>query len=192
VIIHTFGWKTAYLDRIRKGKPIIVHGDGNSLWVMCHVDDVARAHLVACGNPKAYGRAYHTTGEEWLTWNRYHHIIAEVMMRQNPAYPYPPSYYTNWRPTRQQFLCSIQYSNIFDNSNTSIIWIFAMIPGKAHLVHIWLEAIKLSKIVTIIHLMIRSCRLGSMINMRHELTGLTIEFKILPKIAKMDSQIISV
>jgi nucleoside-diphosphate-sugar epimerase len=41
-IIHTFGGATTYLDRLRKGKPIIVPGDGQSLWVACHAHDVAR------------------------------------------------------------------------------------------------------------------------------------------------------
>ena len=39
--IHTFGWSTAYLDRIRKGKPIVVYG--SALWCSCHVDDVGHA-----------------------------------------------------------------------------------------------------------------------------------------------------
>jgi len=121
VIIHTFGWKTAYLDRIRKGKPIIVHGDGNSLWVMCHVDDVARAHLAACGNPKAYGRAYHTTGEEWLTWNRYHHIIADVMHAPEPQLIHiPTELLFQLAPNHAGIsMFNFQYSNIFDNSNAA-------------------------------------------------------------------------
>lgn len=119
VIIHTFGWKTTYLDRIRKGKPIIVHGDGNSLWVMCHVDDVARAFLTACGNPLTYGRAYHTTGEEWLTWNRYHRIIAETMHAPEPQLVHIPTQLLYKLAPKQAGISmfNFQYPNIFDNSN---------------------------------------------------------------------------
>lgn len=118
-IIHSLGWKTTYLDRIRKGKPIIVHGDGNSLWVMCHVDDVARAHIAACGNPKSYGRAYHTTGEEWLTWNQYHHIIADVMGAPKPTLIHIPTDLLYKIAPEQAGISAFnfQYSNIFDNKN---------------------------------------------------------------------------
>jgi len=117
-IIHTFGWKTTYLDRIRKGKPIVVHGDGNSLWVMCHIDDVARATLGACGNPKAYGKAYHTTGEEWMSWNQFHQTVARALNAPEPRLVHIPCDVLN-RLVPQQAAISInnfQYSNVYDNS----------------------------------------------------------------------------
>ncbi|NLF38747.1 NAD-dependent epimerase/dehydratase family protein, partial [bacterium] len=67
VLIHSFGWSTTFLDRIRKGRPVIVHGDGQSLWTACHIDDVARAFVGAVGNARAHGKCYHATGEEWMT-----------------------------------------------------------------------------------------------------------------------------
>jgi nucleoside-diphosphate-sugar epimerase len=118
-IIHTFGWKTTYLDRVRKGKPIVVPGNGNSLWVMCHVEDVARAHIAACGNPRAYGRAYHVTGEEWLTWNKYHEIIAEALNAPKPNLIHIPAS-TLYRIAPNAAAISMfnfQYNNIFDNSH---------------------------------------------------------------------------
>ncbi|MBC8159706.1 MAG: NAD-dependent epimerase/dehydratase family protein [Roseiflexaceae bacterium] len=91
VIIHSLGWSTTYLDRIRKGKPIIVHGDGSSLWVPCHIDDVARAFVGACLNERTFGKAYHTTGEEWLTWNRYHELVAQALDAPAPTLVHIPS-----------------------------------------------------------------------------------------------------
>ena len=85
VLIHSLGWTTTYIDRIRKNKPIVVHGDGTSLWVPCHIDDVGHAFAVACGNERTYGRAYHTTGEEWLTWNRYHEQVAHALDAPAPT-----------------------------------------------------------------------------------------------------------
>jgi len=117
-IIHTFGWNTTYLDRIRKGKPIVVHGDGNALWVMCHIEDVARAHLAACGNPKAYGKAYHTTGEEWMTWNQFHQTVAQAMNAPAPELVHIPADVLYQLAPEESAITyfNFQYSNVFDNS----------------------------------------------------------------------------
>jgi nucleoside-diphosphate-sugar epimerase len=117
-IIHTFGWKTTYLDRIRKGKPVIVSGDGNSLWVMCHVDDCARAHLAACGNSKAFGKAYHVTGEEWMTWNQYHDKVAQALDAPEPKLIHIPAEILYRLAPEESAITyfNFQYSNVFDNS----------------------------------------------------------------------------
>lgn len=57
------------LDRLRRGKPLLVHGDGTSLWTLTHHRDFARAFLGLLGESRAVGEAYHITGNEWLTWN---------------------------------------------------------------------------------------------------------------------------
>src|SRR3712207_8790745 len=82
---------TKYLDRIRKGKPIIVHGDGTSFWSSCHRDDVARTFVAAAGNQRTFGRVYHVTGEEWMTWNRYHAAVAEGMGAPPPTLVHIPT-----------------------------------------------------------------------------------------------------
>ena len=70
---------TTYLDRIRKGKPIVSHGDGSSFWTACYRDDVARAFVNAAGQAHTFGKTYHTAGEEWLTWDQYHHAVAHAL-----------------------------------------------------------------------------------------------------------------
>jgi nucleoside-diphosphate-sugar epimerase len=117
-IIHTFGWSTTFLDRLRKGKPVVVHGDGNSLWVMCHVDDVARAFIAAAGNPAAFGKAYHTTGEEWLSWDQFHIIVAQALRAPSPKLVHIPSELLyRLAPERSAIsMFNFQYSNVYDNS----------------------------------------------------------------------------
>jgi nucleoside-diphosphate-sugar epimerase len=118
VLIHTFGWSTSYIDRIRKGKPIVVHGDGTSLWNPCHVDDVAHAFVRACGNSRAFGKAYNTTGEEVFTWNQYHERVALALGAPPPKLVHiPTDLLIKISPDR----CAVTYNNfqgnnVFDNS----------------------------------------------------------------------------
>ena len=90
-IVHTLGWKTTYLDRIRKGKPIIVQGDGSCLWAACHIEDVGRGFVGAAGNSKAFGKSYNLTGEEWMTWNRYNEGVAKAMNAPAPRQVHIPT-----------------------------------------------------------------------------------------------------
>jgi nucleoside-diphosphate-sugar epimerase len=117
-VVHTFGWGTEYLDRIRRGKPIIVHGDGSSLWVACHVEDVGRAFVAATGNGAALGRAYHVAGEEWMTWDRYYEGIAEGMDAPRPTLVHIPTDLLARVAPRRAGVCvgNFQFNNIFDNS----------------------------------------------------------------------------
>ena len=118
VIVHTFGWSTTYLDRMRKGKPIVVHGDGQSLWVTCHVDDVARAFLAAIGNERAYGKAYHTAGDNWMTWNQFHAGVAKALGVPLPRLVHiPTDVLAAVAPERAGIsIFNFQYDTIFDNS----------------------------------------------------------------------------
>jgi nucleoside-diphosphate-sugar epimerase len=66
------------LDRIINGKPVIIHGDGTSLWVLTHHRDFARGFLGLLGKEQALGEAYQITSDEILTWNRIYQSIAEA------------------------------------------------------------------------------------------------------------------
>jgi len=77
-IIRSVGPGNTFIDRLRKAKPLIVQGDGNSLWAACHVDDVARGFIATMGNGRCLGEAYNIAGDEWFTWNQYHDQVAEV------------------------------------------------------------------------------------------------------------------
>lgn len=62
-------YKFTLVERIRKGLPIIVHGDGTSLWVVTHAQDFAIGFLGLLGHPTAIGQPFHITSDERLTWN---------------------------------------------------------------------------------------------------------------------------
>lgn len=117
-LIHSFGWATYFLDRLRQGKPVIVHGDGEALWVSCHADDVARAFVNALGNEKAFGKAYHVTGEAWQTWNQYHERLAEAINAPKPSLVHiPADILVRIAPDQTMITyLNFQYTNIMDNS----------------------------------------------------------------------------
>ncbi|MGA2378104.1 MAG: hypothetical protein ABSG85_02230 [Spirochaetia bacterium] len=58
------------VDRMRRKKKIIVHGDGTSLWTMTHNTDFAKGFVGLLGNPRAIGHAVHITSDEALTWDQ--------------------------------------------------------------------------------------------------------------------------
>lgn len=64
------------IDRMRKGKKVIVHGDGASLWVMTHHRDFAKGFVGLLGNPRTLGETFHITSDETVTWNQIHQIFA--------------------------------------------------------------------------------------------------------------------
>lgn len=68
------GWTA--IDRMLRGEPVIVHGDGTSLWTLTHANDFAKGFLGLMGNAHAIGEAFHITSDEWLTWNQIHEILA--------------------------------------------------------------------------------------------------------------------
>jgi nucleoside-diphosphate-sugar epimerase len=116
--VHSLGRSTTYLDRLRRGRPIVVHGDGSSLWVFCHAEDVARAFVGAIGNERALGRVYHATGEECLTWDQHHALLAEVIGAPPPRLVHIPSdALAILAPERSRLAVeNLQYPAIFDNS----------------------------------------------------------------------------
>ena len=68
------GWTA--IDRMLRGEPVIVHGDGTSLWTLTHANDFAKGFVGLMGNAHAIGEAFHITSDEWLTWNQIHEILA--------------------------------------------------------------------------------------------------------------------
>jgi nucleoside-diphosphate-sugar epimerase len=66
------------LGRMLAGKPVIIHGDGTSLWVLTHHRDFARGFVGLLGRPEAIGQVYHITSDELLTWNQIYTTVAEA------------------------------------------------------------------------------------------------------------------
>jgi nucleoside-diphosphate-sugar epimerase len=75
------------VKRMIEGKPVIVHGDGTSLWTMTHNSDFAKAFVGLIGNAHAIGEAFQITSDETLTWNQIYKAIADALgMELKPYY----------------------------------------------------------------------------------------------------------
>jgi nucleoside-diphosphate-sugar epimerase len=68
------GWTV--LGRMRQGKPVIVHGDGTSLWTLTHHRDFAAGFVPLLAHPRTLGEAFHITSDDVLTWNQITEALA--------------------------------------------------------------------------------------------------------------------
>ena len=70
------GW--TLVDRMRRGLEVIVHGDGTSLWTLTHHVDFAKGFVGLLGNTRTLGEAYTITGDDVLTWDQIHTLLAHA------------------------------------------------------------------------------------------------------------------
>lgn len=70
-------WQAA--KRMLENKPVIIHGDGTSLWTMTHNSDFAKGFIGLMGNLHAIGESVHITSDETLTWNQIYETIADAL-----------------------------------------------------------------------------------------------------------------
>jgi nucleoside-diphosphate-sugar epimerase len=80
------------IKRMMEGKPVIVHGDGTSLWTMTFNEDFAKGFIGLMGNPHAIGEAFQITNDESLTWNQIFKTIADALNVEYKPY-YVSSYF---------------------------------------------------------------------------------------------------
>lgn len=106
------------VHRMRQGKPVIVLGDGTSLWTLTHHQDFAHAFLGLLGNPHAIGESFHITGDEWLPWNQIFRIVAQAAGVSDPKLIHIPSeLIAAYNPELGAGLLGDKsHSMIFDNS----------------------------------------------------------------------------
>ena len=77
--VHGDGGSWQIIRRMREGKPVIVHGDGSSLWTFTFNTDFAKGFCGLMGNPHALGQAVHITSDESLTWDQAYEIVGHAL-----------------------------------------------------------------------------------------------------------------
>ncbi len=113
-------WQQPYtaVARLRAGRPVVVPGDGLSLWTITHNSDFAKGLVGLIGHPGALGHAFHITSDEALTWNQIFHYTAAAAGAPVPRLVHIASdYIIACHPeTRGTLLGDKAHSAVFDNS----------------------------------------------------------------------------
>lgn len=77
--VHGDGASWQVIRRMMEGKPVIIPGDGTSLWTLTFNRDFAIGYTGLMGNRRAIGEAFHITGDEALTWNQIYATVADAL-----------------------------------------------------------------------------------------------------------------
>jgi nucleoside-diphosphate-sugar epimerase len=105
------------VDRMRRGLPIVCHGDGTSLWVMTAASDFAVGLVGLLGQEGALGEAFHITSDEVLTWQAIYAAIAEAAGAKLEMVHVPSALIAALYPERGGSLLGDKaWSVVFDNA----------------------------------------------------------------------------
>ena len=117
--VHGKNGSWQVIKRMKEGKPVIIHGDGTSLWTMTHNSDFAKGFIGLLGNSHALGEIFHITSDESLTWNQIYQSIANALGVELKAV-HVSSEFLNEVGPQYNFLGSLigdkSNSVVFDNS----------------------------------------------------------------------------
>jgi nucleoside-diphosphate-sugar epimerase len=105
------------VNRMRQGKKIIVHGDGQSLWTMTHNSDFAVGIAGLLGMETAIGECFHITSDEVLTWDQIYSCIANAAGVAPHLIHIPSDFIASFdQRTADSLRGDKMYSQVFDNS----------------------------------------------------------------------------
>ncbi|MEU0948540.1 NAD-dependent epimerase/dehydratase family protein [Streptomyces canus] len=120
------GWTA--IDRMRRGKPVVVHGDGTSLWSLTHSSDVARALVPLLGNAHALGESINLVSGDVLSWDQIHLALAVAAGVRRPVFKHAASeelgkQLPGWRDVLEH---DFRHSMLFDTTKLR-----RLVPGFA-------------------------------------------------------------
>lgn len=134
---HTYGksqipvaigsWSKPFtiIERMRRGAPVIVPGDGTSLWTLTHNSDFARAFTGLLGRKEALGETFHITSDEALSWDQIYLAVAAAAGAQANLLHVPTDAFAGADPETWAGLWGDKsHSAVFDNSK-----IRSLVPG---------------------------------------------------------------
>lgn len=120
------GWGCfTWVDRVRRGLPVIVHGEGTSLWTITHSEDLGRGLVGLLGHPQVIGHAFHITSDEAITWDQLYLTMAGVAGVTPRLVHMPSEFIAKLMPEKSGSLLGDKaHTAIFDNTK-----IKTFVPG---------------------------------------------------------------
>ena len=119
VTLAVNSWTKSYsvVDRMRRGKKVIVPGDGTSLWVITHNSDFAKGLVGLLGRHQAIGHAFHITSDEVMCWDQLYRIVCEAAGAEPRLIHIPSEFIAACLPEEVGSLIGDKsQSAVFDNS----------------------------------------------------------------------------
>ncbi len=105
------------IDRMKRGRPVVVPGDGTSLWVLTWNADFATGLLGLLGNLRAIGEAFHITSDEVLSWNQiYLEAFAALDLPPNLVHVASETIAAHWPHATGSLLGDKMHSAVFSNA----------------------------------------------------------------------------
>jgi nucleoside-diphosphate-sugar epimerase len=122
------GWTA--IERMRSGKPVVVHGDGTSLWTLMHATDFARAFVPLLGNEHTIGESVNVVSGDILTWDQIHLTLAAAAGVREPvlAHRASESIAREWPGWGEVLEHDFRHSMLFDTAKLR-----RLVPGFAPL-----------------------------------------------------------
>ncbi len=120
------GWTA--IERMRAGRPVIVQGDGTSLWSLTHASDFARALVPLLGNGHAIGESVNVVSGDILTWDQIHLTLAAAAGVTKPVLAHRASetIATEWPSWGEVLEHDFRHSMLFDTGKLT-----RLVPGFA-------------------------------------------------------------
>jgi nucleoside-diphosphate-sugar epimerase len=119
------GWTV--VDRMRRGRPVVVPGDGTSLWTLTHSTDFAAGFVPLLGHSRLAGEAVHITSDDVLAWNQIVAILASAAGVEAPIVHVPSDAIATADPEwGSALLGDSAHSMLFDNAKLR-----SLVPGYA-------------------------------------------------------------
>jgi len=108
--------------RLLHDKPVIVHGDGESLWTLTHSTDFANAFVKLCGNSRAFNETVHITSSQPNTWNEILRSVSLLLGKEPDIHPVTSNTLVRYNPDWTGPLLGDKSNTVvFDNSKISTL-----------------------------------------------------------------------